>query len=394
MDCKEFMHLLDEMKDGVLSREKIYDITQHKMECPKCAELYRMVMDCHTMGQEMQVPEEFECSWRSMIRQESEGKMKKREGNMHRWQRYLAVAAAFLFVVGGTLITRDDLAIRQPAGEKRMSSYEENAAYGANTAASGVMMMSAAPKARSAAPQSVMTDSAVLESGAAREEKIIRNASFTIKTLHFEADLDRIQQLTAEMGGRVEYVSTSGDRDNGEMRYGSLTLRIPAAQLDAFLSGAEMVGTLTSLQQDAQDVSDNYYDIQARMKTQQTKMDRLQELLSVAEDVSDLIQIESSIADTQYLLDSYMAQLQSYDSRVEYSTVRVTVREIQVLEAQEATFGERIVAGLHKSLDVAASFVRDAAIFLVAALPWLAVLAVVIGSCVLIVRKKKKEKKE
>jgi len=397
MDCKEFSNLLHSALDGELAPETVREMTDHGKACDACAARYRMAMDLRLLDEDVEAPEEFSSSWRRMIRQEADAQMQTKNSKKNHWQHLLAVAAALIFVVGGTLATRDELALTNPAGAARgNNAYEygmaESADYStSNTAARGMMMMSGAPKAMSA-PGAAMSDSIVTDSSAVREEKIIRNASFTVKTLQFEQDLDRIQQLTAEMGGRVEYVSTSGDRENGELRYGSLTLRVPSARLDEFLSGAQMVGRLTALQQDAQDVSDNYYDVQARLQTQQTKMARLQELLVAAQDVSDLIQIENSIADTQYMLDSYMAQLQNYDSRVEYSTVRVTMREIEVLEAEEASFGERISAGLHRSLGAAIDFLRDAVIFLVAALPWLAAAAVLVLCGVWIVRIRRRKK--
>lgn len=390
MDCKEFSNLLDDLMDGGLSDEAAARMHKHAEECEKCASLFSLRMDCRRLDEEIEAPQAFLSGWRQMIREEND--MENTSGKKNRWQKWIAVAAALVFVLGGTLLTRDDLARNASDGNQSNYLYEDSVAeyaYSTNTAARGAVMYTAAPKADSA-PAAPMMEMAVAGENGAREEKIIRNASFTVKTLHFEEDVAKLQELTEEMSGRVEYLSTSGDRDNGEMRYGSLTLRIPAQHLDAFLSGAQGIGRLTALHQEEQDVSDSYYDVQARLETQQTKMERLQTLLQSAQDVSDLIEIENSIADTQYLIDSYMARLQSYDSQVDYSTVRVTVREIQVQEAEEVSLGQRMMAGLRQSISAAGAFFRDCAIFLVAASPWLVGTAVVIVVVVLIVKKKKR----
>ena len=131
----------------------------------------------------------------------------------------------------------------------------------------------------------------------AREEKIIRSASFTLKTAAYDADLESLQQLTASVGGRVEYLSSSGDKKSGQLRRASLTLRIPSSRLDEFLAGAEQIGDVTAMTQEMEDVSGSYYDIQSRLETQQEKMKRLQSLMASAQDVSDLIEIESAIAE-------------------------------------------------------------------------------------------------
>ena len=108
--------------------------------------------------------------------------------------------------------------------------------------------------------------------------------------------------------------------------------------------------------------------------------------------MSDLIEIESAVADAQYYIDRYTSQLKSYDGRVDYSTVRATVREVKVTEMKEVTLGERIGEGIRDSLSAFGEFLEDMAVFLAAALPWLAAAALVIVLWV-IIRKRKKAKK-
>lgn len=388
MDCKQFSNLLDALMEGSLPEQQAAAMHRHAEECDRCASLLSLRMDCRSLDRDVEIPPSFSQGWRQMIREENG--MEKSSG-MKKWQRWIAVAAAFLFVVGGTLVTREDLAA--PADNKARFSYAvEEAMVAGDVNSNGTM---ARGMMYSAAPTAKMADSLAAENGANRQEKIIRNASFTIKSISFDQDLESIQALALEMGGRVEYLSTSGDKENGEMRHGSLTLRIPAEKLDAFLSGAQEIGHLTSLQQESQDVTESYYDVKARLETQQTKMERLQALLISAQDISDLIEIENSIADTQYQIDSYLGQLQNYDSKVDYSTVRVTLREIQVQEAEEISLGERMLGGLLHSLQSAGEFLRDCAVFLVAAAPWLAAGGIVIFAVVKIGKRrmKKGEKK-
>ena len=121
-------------------------------------------------------------------------------------------------------------------------------------------------------------------SAAAAKEKIIRSASFTVKTADYDADLQKIQDLAADMGGRVEYLTTSGDASSGQTRSASLILCIPARRLDEFLTGAQGVGTITGMTQQMEDVSDSYYDTQTRLNTQRAKLERLQAMMSAAEE--------------------------------------------------------------------------------------------------------------
>ena len=118
--------------------------------------------------------------------------------------------------------------------------------------------------------------------------------------------------------------------------------------------------------------------------------------MASAKDVSDLIEIESAIADAQYYIDRYTGTLKSYDSKVDYSTVRVTVRETKVTETKEVSLGERIVTGIGDSFREFGWFLEDMVIFLAATLPWIITLAAAVIVAVLIirVRKNRKNKKE
>ena len=114
--------------------------------------------------------------------------------------------------------------------------------------------------------------------------------------------------------------------------------------------------------------------------------------MAQAEDVSDLIEIESAIADAQYYIDRYTGQLKSYDSKVDYSTVRVTVRETRATEIKEVSLGERILTGIGDSFQAFGWFLEDMVIFVASALPWLIALGVVIFIAALVIRKHKNKK--
>ena len=408
MDCKEFSNLLDAWRDGALTDEQQRQMDAHAAACPDCAALWALRKDCRSMDEAIEVPEGFSSSWRQLVREEEEmeEKMEKRKARKFNWQAWAAVAAALVFLIGGTLISRDSMAPRtayqtkdSAAESAQLGSSLRSAKTIADSGAATNFSYSAptAPAAGAARYAMADMDMALEEDAMEAEEsgpaeKIIRSASFTLKTTHYDEDLQRLQDLAQEKGGRVEYLSSSGDASSGQTRYASLTLRIPAGELDGFLSGVQGIGDITAMTQEMQDVSDSYYDTQTRLNTQRAKLERLQAMMSAAEDVSDLIEIESAIADAQYYIDRYTSQLKSYDSKVDYSTVRATVREVRVTELVQVTLGQRLLTGLQDSLAAGAEFLEDMLIFVVSALPWLAGIGIVAFIVVKIVKKHKKTK--
>ena len=395
MECKEFSNLLDAYMDGALPDADARRMEKHEASCASCAALLALRRDCRGLEEEIEVPEAFSSAWRTRIREEVSMEEKKRK--VFNWKGWVAAAAALVFVVGGTLMSRDQMPSRSSdRNANAVSTQAEESAYGA-----GSLSARKSASYENGADLYVMEDMAyemdydadeAAESESTRE-KIIRSASFTVKTAAYDTDLESIRQLTQDMGGRIEYLSSWGDASSGQIRSASLTLRIPAARLDDFLDGAQGIGQVTAMTQSMEDVSDTYYDIQTRLETQREKMKRLQSMIQAAEDVSDLIEIESAIADTQYYIDRYTGQLKSYDSRVDYSTVQVRVQEIRVTEVENVSLGQRIVNGLQDSLVAFGEFLEDMVLFIVCALPWLAVIGAAAAAGIMIVKKRKKSPK-
>lgn len=298
------------------------------------------------------------------------------------------VLAAILFLVCGTLMTRD-----VPAGKDRYST--GNGAKTKNAVYAAAGDMSAAYPATETDYEEAPEEATAENGGDAqqRTEKIIRTVSFTLRTEDYDTVLDSVRKRTGELGGRVESLYVYGDTANRQARTAYLTLRIPKEQVDAFLSSAGELGRMTDYSENLKDISETYYDTQSRLAVQRAKLSRLQEMLPQAETVADIIEIENAISDTQYLVDTYETRMNGYNSRVDYSTVSVTVSEEIVREPENITLWDRIAGALRDSLADGVEFLADMLVFLVAALPWLILLALTVTVVAMLIRKRKRSDK-
>lgn len=380
MDCNEFSNLLDAYLDGELRDAEANRLKEHAESCPQCATLLQACQDARGLDEELEVPAAFSSAWREKIREEE--KMENKTRKRAAWRTWVAAAAALAVLLGSTALVR----IRRSPDEDYSDGWSRNGvSYSAVGSVSNVAYDSGMPAAKQRSAGAMLDEAAPMmapEEGATGEadqpQKIIRTASFTLKTTAFEETLAGLNALTAQYGGRVAYLYQYGDAESGEARTATLTLRIPAEQLDDFLAGAGEVGRVTSLTQERQDVTESYYDTQSRLETQQAKMERLRTLMDSAQNVSDLIEIESAVADTQYTIDSYTGRLKNYDNQVEESTVRVTLQEVRVAQSEDVGLGRRIVEGLKDSLTEGWEFFRDMLVAVLALLPWLIVVGVVV----------------
>ena len=353
------------------------------------------------------MPEELHAAWMQKV----EDDQVETTLNRKAFTRFLSIAAALVFVVGGTLLTRDSMEDSARLSKEYQALVEENdslairamtanefkadlgsydALNGAVPAAGATMMLT-----RSAMPEAAEEEAVAFDSDipAAEEKKIIRTARLTIYTQTFDTSLENLRALCEADGGWIESSSESTN-SRTSLRTANLTLRLPQEALDGYLAGADQLGRITSRSETATDVTASYQDTQTRLATQVALMDRLQALITESGDLSDLLALEAQIADTQYQIDALTTSLNRTDRQAAYSTVTVSLYEETAPAITDTTvsLSERISAALRMGWEAFTDFCQDMLVFVIAALPFIAIVVVLVIALA-IIRKVRRNKK-
>lgn len=359
----------------------------------------------------------FERSWREAVRREEQTQMKQNKKNI--WKNtVLPIAAALVLVLGagwaGQMednIGRNAILTSESRSAKSAGDAGVNYSYSSGTSGVALMSMGASKDyavSEAADYEEAAYDTAVIagagdtaangsvELEAADTRKLIRTVDISLKTEAFDADVEGIQQLLSQYGGYIESMHQNGEAGSYYGRSASLTMRVPSEHLDAFLTGLDGFGRVTSRSETTEDMTEQYTDNEARIQTLRTKLERLNTLLGQAEDVSDMLEIESEIADTQYQLDRYESRQLNIDRKVDMSYVYVNVQETVVrddVDDEELTLGQRLSAAFKASIEGLGRFGRNLLVFLVMAAPVI-VPVVLIVLVIKLVRKNRKSKEE
>lgn len=99
---------------------------------------------------------------------------------------------------------------------------------------------------------------------------------------------------------------------------------------DAFadaLGDIERSGSVLSRHVKGEDVTEQYVDIETRLKNNLALRDRFRELLAKARDVKDVLAIESELNRVQSEIDSMEARMRVLKDQVQMSTIRVSLRQ-------------------------------------------------------------------
>ena len=230
-----------------------------------------------------------------------------------------------------------------------------------------------------------------------KEAKRIYHGNMMLQTIAFEDVQSMVNQTVKKYDGYIENESVNDStswNDDEILRYGNMMIRVPVENFEKLIQEIEACDDLVvkSKSVNTDDVSESYYDIENRLSTYQVKLKRLQELLSEAQNVSEVMEIENGIADVQYQIESLKGQLQHYDSKISYSTLDVSIQEVNVLMQSNRTagYGNKIVASFVKGFTSGIAFLADLLLFVLRS--WL--LFVMIGGVVYVIRKKTKPKRE
>lgn len=223
---------------------------------------------------------------------------------------------------------------------------------------------------------------------AQKPAKIIYSASFEMQTLDFDAAQSDIAKLVESVGGYFENKSMSNY--SSDYRSASYTVRVPVEKYESFCNRVGELCHVTWSNSSAENISESYYDTEARLETAQIKLDRLQELLSKADNMADIITIESAISDTEYEIDSLSGTLRSYDSLVDYSTVYLNLYEAYKLSGTEdapKTFGEKMANAFRDGMESAGDLLENIALWIAGSWLLIIIWAVIIIAVVLLIKR-------
>lgn len=181
--------------------------------------------------------------------------------------------------------------------------------------------------------------------------KIIRHANMDLETMEFDTALSDIQRMVASAGGYIESQSQGGGTSYAyqgryqEERYANIQARVPSDQLDGVMASVGGVCNVLSQSESMDDITDSYYDAQARLDTLRIQEERLLAILEKAEKLEDVITLESALSEVRYQIESLTATLRRMNNQVAYSYLNLYLQEVveyQQIQEKPRTYGDRM----------------------------------------------------
>ncbi len=210
----------------------------------------------------------------------------------------------------------------QFAADTILAAAEETAASAASESpVAGGLAATAKPLQPGDVPATTIVPGAPSTPSALVNRKIIRNADITIEVEKVPQAVAQLRNLVATTGGFVSSEqATYGSRDQV-----SLTFRVPVTQFDIALTRLTKIGKVVSTNVSSQEVTAQFSDIEARLKSKKISAARLRELLAKAAKVTDLLEVENELSNREAEIESMQGQLNVLGDQTSLSTIIVQV---------------------------------------------------------------------
>ena len=272
----------------------------------------------------------------------------------------LCVCAVALLVAGcGGSQSRDSASNAAPAappavdagpGAKRAAGPEAAAGTSAGGATTASQINVPAPGARS----------------------VIYTANLRVRAKNVDNAATTAKQLVTAAGGYVE-----SETGSSKPVTSNLTFKVPSDKYSTVLGQLTgQLGTKLSLQQQAEDVTEQVADVDSRVKSAQATLQTFRKLLNRANTVGEVLNVEQEISRREADLESLQARQKSLALQTRYGTVTLQLEAPGVQPAKRHEDGG-FTGGLKTGWDAFVTVVWGAATVLGWLLPFLVVAAVI-----------------
>ena len=155
---------------------------------------------------------------------------------------------------------------------------------------------------------------------------VIRTGTATIKVDSLEPAVVRLRALAASVGGYVG--NTSMQTGTDQLRSATVEIKVPAARWGQLVTGLKPIGTLEAVEENAEDVGEEFVDVQARVANAKRLEARLIDLLANRTGkLSDALQVERELARVREEIERYEGRIRYLQTQAAMSTMTVTVHE-------------------------------------------------------------------
>lgn len=184
----------------------------------------------------------------------------------------------------------------------------------------------------------VIGSGTVTDNAISSERKIIKTVYETVETEAYGQFITALREKVIELGGYFEASNQYGSELSRKRAY--YVIRIPEDRLDELTEDIDNNATVLIYSDSIDDVTGAYIDVESKISVLEAEEAALLEMLKGSLSLEEMLLVRNSLTLVQSDLASLRNQKKSYDSKIAYSTVNLTVQEVIKETNPDKSFGE------------------------------------------------------
>lgn len=221
------------------------------------------------------------------------------------------------------------------------------------------------------------------------ERVIIRNGDISLTVENTREAKREIEQMVASMAEEGAFIVASNESGSGREGnpYVSMSIRVPAdrfGEVMARLTDMAVEGTNPSINETADDVTEEYVDLQARIENLEAARDRLLVLMEDARTTEDLLMAEQQLTMRENEIESLKGRLRYLSQAARLSRINISLQPYILSQPVDARWrpAETVRQAVDALIDGLRGFGDFIIFFAIAILPWLLLLALIVFAVV------------
>ncbi|WP_427338942.1 DUF4349 domain-containing protein [Caloranaerobacter sp. DY30410] len=346
MDCKSFEEKISLYIDDMLDEIEKKELELHLNECSKCKILFENMnsivnyaRDC----EEVELPKDFNEKLRMKLEE-----IERLKSYKNRFKALSTIAAAFLVVIISISIfisnnskieenlmyygkdaamenqmTREPRASQPKLDRGKVSDYN-NSSYGLDSNKSVAF---------------TLTNKENTKRSKSEKRKIIDEAYIELDIEDYHRVFNEIIDYVKSLGGFIENSETGYQynkfREEKEpLKRGYLRVRVPSDKFEDTIKYIDSLGIIKRKNLTGRDITEQYYDIENRVKNLKIQEERLREILRKAEKVEEILMIEDELRRIRTEIDQNTSVLKKWDNLVDLATINISLNEVETLNKE------------------------------------------------------------
>ncbi|MDX8291288.1 DUF4349 domain-containing protein [Metabacillus indicus] len=211
-----------------------------------------------------------------------------------------------------------------------------------------------------------------------QNRKVIYTADMSVRVKSYQEAVSSIQKTLASLGGYVMESNTySGEED--QPQEGTLTVKVPQEAFQSFLNTVEKGSIKVENQTvSGQDVTEEYVDLESRLKSKKTVEERLLSFMKEAQKTEDLLKISNDLSAVQEEIEQLTGRINYLNNQTAFATVSIHLSENKInvpgLENENLNTWQKTKQQFMESINTLLSAGSAIIVFTAGNLPVLAVL--------------------